>query len=151
MSLPEAPQAGSPFWKLWNVGTRAHVAAYKLTRGRLGGKSQGAPVALLEHVGRKSGRHRTSPLICRADGENLILIASKGGIDKHPAWYLNLMANPETDVLWEGRKRHVKAREAAGAERDELWGKMVEIYRPYEGYQRRTERQIPVLVLEPAG
>jgi deazaflavin-dependent oxidoreductase (nitroreductase family) len=148
---PKAPQADSPFWKIWKLRTGAHVAAYKLTRGRLGGKSSGAPALLLEHVGRKSGQHRTNPLICRPDGESLIVIASKGGIEKHPAWYLNLMANPETYVWWQGRKRHVRAREAAGAERDRLWARMVEVYPAYAAYQRRIERQIPVVVLERAG
>ncbi len=148
--IPDVPQADSPFWKLFNAGTRAHTAAYKLTRGRIGGKAMGAPVALLEHTGRRSGKHRTSPLLCVPDGENLILIASKGGVDKHPAWYLNLVDSPETDVWWKGSKRHVRARVAKGRERKRLWDLMVGAYKPYESYQRRTEREIPVVVLEPA-
>jgi deazaflavin-dependent oxidoreductase (nitroreductase family) len=79
------------------------------------------------------------------------VIASKGGIEKHPAWYHNLRANPETMVNWRGEKRRVRAHEAEGAERERLWAKMVEVYRPYASYQRRTERRIPVVVLEPAG
>jgi F420H(2)-dependent quinone reductase len=147
---PPAPQADSHFWKVWNVLTRFHTTAYKLSRGRVGGTSMGAPVALLEHVGRKSGKRRTSPLICTEDGENLVLIASKGGVDNHPAWYLNLMDAPVTDVWWKGRKRHVKARVAKGKERKRLWEQMVAAYRPYNSYQRRTEREIPVIVLEPS-
>ncbi len=131
------------------MGTRGHVLAYKLSRGRIGKKSMGAPVALVEHVGRKSGKKRTHPLIATADGDNIVVIASKGGVEKHPAWYLNLMANPETNAWWEGKKRRVRAREAEGEERERLWAQMVEAYRPYKSYQRRTERRIPVVVLEP--
>jgi deazaflavin-dependent oxidoreductase (nitroreductase family) len=149
VKLPPAPQAGSPFWRVWEMGTSLHVAAYKLSHGRIGGHSMGAPVALIESVGRKSGKHRTHPLICQQDGDKLVLVASKGGIDKHPAWYLNLKANPETNVWWKGQKRHVTARDATDAERERLWPMMVEVYKPYEGYQRRTERKIPVVVLEP--
>src|SRR5262245_36030696 len=105
VKLPDAPQADSPFWKIWNVGTRAHVAAYKLTRGRIGGRSQGAPAVLVEHVGRKSGKHRTTPLITTEDGDNIVLIASKGGVEKHPAWFLNLMDRPETYAWWKGERR----------------------------------------------
>jgi deazaflavin-dependent oxidoreductase (nitroreductase family) len=148
--MADAPQADSPFWRLWNVGTRGHARIYKLTGGRIGGRSMGAPVALVESVGRKSGKHRTHPLISGEDGENLVIVASKGGIDTHPAWYLNLMANPETNAWWQGKKRRVRAREAEGSERERLWSMMVEIYEPYASYQRRTERQIPVIVLEPA-
>ena len=147
--IPDAPQADSPFWRFWEVGTSVHATIYKLTRGRIGGRSQGAPVALVESVGRKSGKRRTHPLICSPDGENLVIVASKGGIDKHPAWYLNLIAHPETTAYWRGEKRKVVAREAEGTERDRLWSKMVDVYPPYESYQRRTERRIPVLVLEP--
>jgi deazaflavin-dependent oxidoreductase (nitroreductase family) len=149
LKLPDAPQANSPFWKLWNIGTKGHTAAYKLSRGRIGGSSMGAPVALLEHVGRRSGQHRTTPLICKPDGDNLVVIASKGGVEKHPAWYLNLMESPETHVWWKGSKRPVRARVATGEERARLWEMMVDAYKPYAGYQRRTEREIPVVVLEP--
>jgi len=146
---PEAPQADSPFWRFWEVGTSAHAALYRLTGGRIGGRYQGAQVVLVDSVGRKSGKRRTHPLICTEDGGDLVVVASKGGIDKHPAWYLNLMANPETEVNWRGGKRRVRAREAGGAERERLWAKMTEVYPTYEDYQRRTDRQIPVVVLEP--
>ena len=147
--MADAPQADSPFWRFWNVGTRFHASIYKLTGGRIGGRSMGAPVALVESVGRKSGKRRTHPLMCSEDGENLVVVASKGGIDKHPAWYLNLMANPETNAWWQGKKRRVRARETSGDERERLWAKMVEAYPTYEDYQRRTDRRIPVVVLEP--
>lgn len=150
MKLPSAPQAQSRFWWFWERFTDFHTLVYKTSRGRIGGTAYGAPIALVESVGRKSGKRRTHPLICRADGENLVLVASKGGIDRNPAWYLNLKANPETTAWWKGRKRRFRARDATDAERERLWPMMVAIYRPYESYQRRTERKIPVVVLEPA-
>ncbi|HEU4980067.1 MAG TPA: nitroreductase family deazaflavin-dependent oxidoreductase [Solirubrobacterales bacterium] len=150
MKLPPAPQAQSRFWWFWERFTDFHALVYKASRGRIGGTAYGAPIALVESVGRTSGKRRTHPLICRPDGENLVLVASKGGIDRHPAWYLNLRANPETTAWWKGRQRRVRARDATDAERERLWKMMVEIYRPYESYQRRTERKIPVVVLEPA-
>jgi deazaflavin-dependent oxidoreductase (nitroreductase family) len=149
VKLPPAPQAESPTWWFWERFTDVHTLVYKASRGRIGGTSYGAPIALVESVGRKSGKRRTHPLIARPDGENLVVVASKGGIDRHPAWYLNLKANPETDVWWEGRKRRMRARDATDAERERLWPLMCEIYRPYESYQRRTDRQIPLVVLEP--
>ena len=150
MKVPPAPQSNSGFWWFWERFTSAHTTLYKLSGGRLGGRSQGAPVALVESVGRKSGKHRTHPLICTPDGDNLVVIASKGGVDKHPAWYLNLMAKPETTAWWKGKKRAVRAREAEGDERERLWATMVEVYKPYASYQRRTDRRIPVVVLEPS-
>jgi F420H(2)-dependent quinone reductase len=150
MKLPDAPQAHSPFWWFWERFTDFHTVAYKASGGRLGGTAYGVPVALVESVGRKSGKRRTHPLLCREDGENLVIIASKGGVNKHPAWYLNLKAQPETNAWWRGKKRRVRAREAEGEERERLWKLMADGYPTYEDYQRRTDRQIPVVVLEPA-
>jgi len=147
---PPAPQAHSPFWWFWERFTDVHTVVYKASHGRIGGSYSGAPIVLVESVGRKSGKHRTHPLICQADGDNLVVVASKGGVDKHPAWYLNLMANPDTTAWWEGKKRAVRARDATDTERERLWSMMVEVYPPYRDYQRRTDRQIPVVVLEPA-
>jgi deazaflavin-dependent oxidoreductase (nitroreductase family) len=149
VKLPPAPQARSPFWWFWERFTDFHTVVYKASHGRIGGRSMGAPVVLVESVGRKSGKRRTHPLICGEDGDNLVVVASKGGIDRHPAWYLNLMANPETMAYWRGEKRRVRARDATDTERERLWPMMVETYRPYESYQRRTERKIPIVVLEP--
>jgi deazaflavin-dependent oxidoreductase (nitroreductase family) len=146
---PPAPQADSRFWWAWERFTDLHTIAYKLSRGRIGGRAMGAPVALVESVGRRSGKRRTHPLIATEDGDTLIVVASKGGIDRHPAWYLNLKANPETIAWWEGRKRSVRARDADPSERERLWPKMVDLYPPYASYQRRTDRQIPVVILEP--
>jgi deazaflavin-dependent oxidoreductase (nitroreductase family) len=88
--------------------------------------------------------------MCLEDGENLVVVASKGGIDKHPAWYLNLQANPETKVNWRGDKRRVRVRDATDEERERLWPLVVEMYSSYADYQKRTERRIPVVILEPA-
>jgi deazaflavin-dependent oxidoreductase (nitroreductase family) len=150
VKTPPAPQAHSPFWWFWERFTDFHTAVYKVSHGHIGGTAYGAPVVLIESVGRKSGKRRTHPLICQPDGDNLVVIASKGGVDKHPAWYLNLKANPETTAWWKGEKRSVRARDATDEERARLWPMMVEAYPQYEDYQRRTERQIPVVVLEPA-
>ena len=128
-----------------------HTVAYKLSGGRIGGKSFGVPVVLVESVGRKSGKRRTHPLLCGEDGDNLVLIASKGGTDRNPAWYHNLKANPETTAWWQGERRRVRARDASGEERERLWRMMADAYPDYESYQRRTDRQIPVVVLEPSG
>ena len=144
-----APQADHPFWRIWEVGTSGHSTVYRLTKGRIGGTFQGAPVALVDSVGRKSGKRRTHPLLCIEDGQNLVVVASKGGVDRHPAWYHNLMAKPDTRANWYGDVREVRARETSGKERERLWEKMTEVYPTYNDYQRRTERQIPVIVLEP--
>jgi deazaflavin-dependent oxidoreductase (nitroreductase family) len=149
--LPDAPQADSPWWRIWEVGTSGHAAIYKLTKGKIGGKYQGAPVALVDSVGRKSGKRRTHPLLAREDGDNIVVVASKGGVEKHPAWYHNLKAKPETTVNWYGDVRQVRARETEGAERERLWKLMTDVYPTYDAYQRRTERRIPVIVLEPVG
>jgi deazaflavin-dependent oxidoreductase (nitroreductase family) len=135
----------------WHQFTQTHVRAYRATKGRVGKTWSGAPVLLLDHVGRKSGKHMTSPLIYGEDGENLIIVASFGGARRDPAWWPNLKANPETTVNVYGDKRRVRARQATPAEKARLWPKMVAIYAPYERYQRRTERDIPVVILEPAG
>lgn len=149
--MADAPQANSPFWWVWERATSLHSALYSVSKGRIGGTALGGPIVLVDSVGRKSGKRRTHPLICDEQGENIVVVASKGGIDKHPAWYLNLKASPATEINWKGEKRRVHAREAEGEERQRLWDRMAEVYPPYNDYQARTERRIPVIVLEPAG
>ena len=134
----------------WHRFTQTHVRAYRATRGRLGSSYRGAPVLLLDHVGRKSGRRMTSPLIYGEDGENLIIVASFGGAPRDPAWWPNLRAHPETTVNVYGDVRRVRARLAGAEEKARIWPKMVAVYAPYEDYQRKTERDIPVVILEPA-
>jgi F420H(2)-dependent quinone reductase len=134
----------------WRALTDSHVRLYRLTGGRIGGRVRGVDIVLLDHVGRKSGKRRTCPLLYIEDGENLVIVASKGGSAKHPAWWVNLRANPETAVQVGGERRRVRAREAEGDERERLWPRVVDAWPDYESYQRRTERRIPVVVLEPA-
>jgi deazaflavin-dependent oxidoreductase (nitroreductase family) len=153
--VPKPPPLDSPFWKLWEGLTRVNIALFRATRGRVGAKMPGfdAPILLLHHVGAKSGTHRVSPLIYLPDGRDLVLVASKGGVDKHPAWFHNLKANPETEVEVprERGRRRVRARVVGDEERERLWPRLVEIYKPYAQYQTFTERKIPLVVLEPRG
>jgi deazaflavin-dependent oxidoreductase (nitroreductase family) len=147
--MPKPPPSTSKIWKLVNVGTGLNVHLYRLSGGRIGGRMQKAKVLLLHHVGRKSGRTRVTPLLFLPDDERLVVVASKGGTDKNPAWFHNLMAAPETTVEVGRDTRRVRARRASDEERAALWPRLVEIYKPYESYQGYTERQIPVVVLDP--
>lgn len=134
---------------VWKLITRANTAVYRLTGGRLGGRVRGVPVLLLDHVGRRSGQRRTTPLMYLEDGDDLVIVASKGGAPGHPAWWLNLRANPRATVQVGSAKRPVRAREAGPDEKSQLWPRLVDLYPDYEDYQQRTERQIPVVILEP--
>jgi F420H(2)-dependent quinone reductase len=137
-------------WPLLGRLMAGHTAIYRATHGLIGHRVPGAPPALLlDHVGAKSGIERTSPLVYGEDGQNLVLVASKGGFPKNPAWFHNLRANPETTVQVGSSRRSVRARVAEGEERERLWRLMVGVYPGYESYRRRTEREIPLVVLEP--
>jgi F420H(2)-dependent quinone reductase len=136
-------------WTIWNQFTRAHVAAYRLTRGRFAGEYRGAPVLLLHHRGRKSGKERVSPLIYLPDGDDLVVVGSKGGSHKHPAWFLNLREMAETSVEVGGNRRRVTVRVATAGERERLWPLVVDLYADYATYQERTEREIPLVILSP--
>jgi deazaflavin-dependent oxidoreductase (nitroreductase family) len=127
-----------------------HAAVYRASNGVIGHRFPGSPpVLLLDHVGAKSGQRRTSPLVYATDGENVILVASKGGYPRNPGWFHNLMANPDTTIQIGSRRRPVRARVADAEERVRLWPKVVEVYKGYDDYQRRTEREIPLVILEP--
>ena len=137
-------------WPLLRRVMGGHAAVYRATNGLIGHRFPGfAPMLLVDHVGAKSGTARTSPLVYVEDGENVILVASKGGYPKNPAWFHNLMANPDTSVQIGSRRRQVHARVADPEERKRLWPKVVEVYSGYDDYQRRTEREIPLVILEP--
>jgi deazaflavin-dependent oxidoreductase (nitroreductase family) len=129
--------------------SRANKALYRLTGGWLGSSFFGAPVMFLTTVGRKSGEPRTVPLLCLAEGETLVTVASKGGMSHHPMWYGNLAANPAVDVEFQGRTRPMTAHTATPEEKRAWWPKLVAMYPDYDGYQARTERDIPVVVLTP--
>jgi F420H(2)-dependent quinone reductase len=129
-----------------------HTLLYRRTGGRIGHSLPGirGKVLLLDHVGAKSGARRTSPLLYVRDGENLVIVASKGGYPKNPAWYHNLMANPDTTVQVASHSVPVHARVARPEERERLWGMAVEAYSGYDDYASRSKgREIPLVVLEP--
>jgi deazaflavin-dependent oxidoreductase (nitroreductase family) len=147
---PPFPSPGSLRLKLLNALTGANVKLYRLSGGRLGGKVSGAPVLLLDHIGRKTGRPRTTPVLYMPDGDNLIVVASRAGSDVDPAWWLNLKANPATTVQVGSERRRVVARQATPEEKQGLWPRLVDAYSDYAVYQRRTAREIPVIVLAPA-
>lgn len=129
-----------------------HTAAYRATGGLVGHRIPGLPpMLLLDHTGAKSGTRRTTPLVYLREGRDLVVVASKGGYDKHPGWLHNLRAHPDTTVQVGRRRVAVCAREATGEERARLWPKAVEAYSSYEDYQGRTERRIPLVILEPRG
>ena len=125
-----------------------HLLAW--TNGKVG-MYPGQQVGLLEHVGAKSGHRRVTPLLYLVDDERIVLVASKAGAARNPAWYHNLKANPEVEFLPRGGpKATYLAREAEGEERDELWREANDLYVGYDDYQERTGgRKIPVMVLEP--
>ena len=146
-ALAFPPKRGSAGFAAWNRLTALNVWLYRRTRGRLGGRFDGAPVLLLHHVGRKTGQRRVNPLLYMPDGENMVIVASWGGAPHHPAWFLNLKANPETEVEVRGRRIPVRAEVASPEERKRLWPRLVDLYPGYANYQARTEREIPLVIL----
>jgi deazaflavin-dependent oxidoreductase (nitroreductase family) len=124
---------------------------YRLTGGRVGGMIRKAPVVLLTTTGRKSGQPRTAPLLALQDGENTVIVASNGGSDRHPVWWLNLQEHPEADLQLGSEKKRVRAERANDEEKARLWPQIVEMYSGYEEYQKKTERAIPLVILRPAG
>lgn len=139
--------------------TAVHVSAFRATGGRVDGWSpcpnphRRLDFCLLTTTGRKTGKKRVRPLNCLIDGENVVLVASQGGLPRHPHWYLNLTANPEITVELglRGRRgpQRMRARTATAEERAELWPRVVRIYRSYESYQSWTDREIPLVICEP--
>jgi deazaflavin-dependent oxidoreductase (nitroreductase family) len=131
--------------------TGLNNVVYRLSNGRVAGHVPGgAPICLLTTIGRKSGRDRTVPLLYLPDGDNLVIVASKGGMSTHPSWYLNLLTQPRAVVETGSRRRAVTARAATDDERARMWPQLVAVYRFFAEYQARTDRAIPLVVLEPA-
>ena len=127
-----------------------HGTIYRLSGGHLGHRIPGVPpMLLLHHVGARSGQHRTNPLAYARDGENLVIVASKGGSPRNPAWFHNLRAHPDTTVQVGSERRQLLARVADAPERERLWPKVLDLYSGYGGYQERTKREIPLVILEP--
>ncbi len=125
-----------------------HIKRYVESEGSHEWKP-GVPTLLLTVKGRTSGVWRRTALICRQDGDNYVIVASKGGSEKHPQWYLNLMANPEAEIQFGADKLKVRAHAAEGDEYARLWDAMAEVWPDYNVYKTRTDRVIPVIVLEP--
>jgi deazaflavin-dependent oxidoreductase (nitroreductase family) len=128
---------------------KLNVPLYRLSGGRIGGMVGRAPVLLLTTTGRRSGQQRTAPVVYLADGANVVVIDTNAGNARVPAWSLNLKAKPEGEVEL-GRKHYpVRARIAAGEERDELWRRHNEQYSGFDDYEAKLDREISVIVLEP--
>ncbi|HXY81337.1 MAG TPA: nitroreductase family deazaflavin-dependent oxidoreductase [Gaiellaceae bacterium] len=126
-----------------------HVRRYVETDGEVGYIwREGAPILILTVTGRKSGKEYSAPLIFGRDGEHLVIVGSQGGRPQHPDWYLNLVAEPEVGVQVKADRFRARAHTAEGEERERLWRRMNEIWSHYDEYQTRTERVIPVVVLE---
>jgi deazaflavin-dependent oxidoreductase (nitroreductase family) len=126
-----------------------HVRQYRETDGEYGHDwRMGSPVLLLTTRGRRSGRPRTTPLIYGRSGEDYLVVGSHGGSVKPPDWYVNLQANPEAEVQVLGDKFRARTRDAGPDEKPAMWREMVKHWPPYDDYQRRTDREIPVVVLE---
>ena len=136
---------------MFKVVTGLHRQIFLTSKGRVAGKAMGMPVIMLTTKGRKSGKVRhnmlTSPLEL---GDSFVLVASFGGDDRHPAWFLNLRANPEVEVAMRGKTRRARARVADGDERADLWSRLTAAHTNYAGYQTKTAREIPVVVIDPA-
>ena len=130
----------------WNASV---IEEFRANGGKVGGPFEGAPLLLLHSTGAKSGQARVSPTMYLADGDNLVVFASKGGADTNPDWYHNLVANPRASVEVGDRTVNVLARVAEGETRDRLWSQQKELYPQFADYEAKTTRQIPVVVLEP--
>lgn len=129
---------------------RLHRWLFRRSGGRVGGRLIGMPVLLLVTVGRRSGRPHTTALTYLRRGPDIVIIASNGGAQNHPDWFLNLRAHPEVEVDLGRRHLPMRAREATGPEREALWARVVQMNRRYAGYQARTKRRIPIVVLTAA-
>jgi deazaflavin-dependent oxidoreductase (nitroreductase family) len=130
--------------------SRVHRVILRGTGGRVLNSAFGMQVVELHTVGRKSGLPRSTMLTAPVvDGQRIVLVASKGGDDRDPDWYRNLMAHPDAELTVDGQRRLVQARLASAEEKAELWPRVVAAYHGYAGYQRRTERDIPLVLCDP--
>ncbi len=124
-----------------------HVRVYRETDGERGYHWRGTTILLLTTTGRKSGERRTTPLIHRTDGDRYVVVASKGGAPEHPDWFANLSAGPDVEVQVKGERFAVEPSVAEGEERERLWKAMAEVWPDYDDYAKRTDREIPVVIL----
>jgi deazaflavin-dependent oxidoreductase (nitroreductase family) len=128
-----------------------HVRRYEETNGEVGSEWNGAPALVLTAIGRKTGQPRKFALIYAPDGDDFVVVASRGGAPHHPGWYLNVAANPDVMVQVKDRRFPAVAHTATGEERDRLWRVVNQVWPNYDVYATRTTRQIPVVVLHPTG
>jgi deazaflavin-dependent oxidoreductase (nitroreductase family) len=129
----------------------ANVLVFRLSSGKVGGHFPGgAPVCLVTMRGRRSGQLRTMPLIYVPNGDDVLLVASQGGMDRHPLWYYNIAANPQVEVQVGAQKRQMAARQIGDDEKRRLWPILLSVYPDFDDYQARTARNIPVFVCSPA-
>ena len=133
-----------------------NVALYKMTGGRVGGTwrigagwKDPVPICLIEHRGRRTGKLRTTPLVYLRDGDRVVVVASQAGRHQHPLWFRNLEADPEVTVQIKRDRLPMRARTASTRERAELWPRLVDLYSDYDSYQSWTDREIPVVIIEP--
>jgi deazaflavin-dependent oxidoreductase (nitroreductase family) len=132
------------------VVTGFHKAVFRASNGRLANRGNGMPVLQLTTTGRKSGKRRTTMLTSPVqDGDRMLLVASNGGDDRHTNWFLNLRDDPKVEVTMDGRTRPMRARVASPEEKAELWPRVVAAHGGYAHYQTRTDRDIPLVILEP--
>ena len=128
-----------------------HVRVYRETGGETGHRwKEGSTVLLLTTAGRKTGKPGTTPLIYARDGDRYVIVASKGGAPEHPGWYKNLAKKPDVELQVKGEVFHARAHTAEGEERERLWKLAAQQWPDYDEYAKRTDREIPVVVLERA-
>lgn len=127
-----------------------HVRVYRETNGERGFVwKRGTHILLLTTTGRKSGEERTTPLIFREIDGKHVIVASKGGAPEHPSWFVNMQDTPDAEIQVRDQKLAVRPRVAEGEERERLWQAMTQVWPDYDDYQSNTDREIPVVVLEP--
>lgn len=139
-------QTGGVGQTIQRLFMRGHVSLYRLTGGKVGG---GKSFLILTTTGRKSGVERNTPLFFFTDADHFIIIASNGGAPKHPTWWLNLQSNPQAKVQIGPRVIPITARQADAEESKHLWSIIAEKYKNFVGYQKRTSREIPIVILAP--
>jgi deazaflavin-dependent oxidoreductase (nitroreductase family) len=125
------------------------IDEFRANAGRVGGNFEGAPMLLLHTRGAKTGAERVNPMMYQADGDRVAVFGSKGGAPTHPDWYYNLLAHPEVTVEIGTETKPMRARVAQGDERERIWARQKKDYPGFAEYERNTQRQIPVIILEP--
>lgn len=132
--------------------TRLNIWVFKKSKGRLWKNFPGGyPICVVGMTGKKSGQRREIALIYLPHEDNVLLVASQGGLDKHPVWYHNIAANPDIDVLFDGKVRKMRAQQASDDEKSELWPVLISLYPDFDQYQARTDRNIPVFICQALG